>query len=86
MPEYRITFSHSAKRELQRLDPPIAKRLLAWIEKLAANPRPHSCLKLTGSKNDWRIRAGDWRVLYTIDDDRRIVDIAGVRHRSDAYR
>lgn len=41
-------------------------------------------MKLTGSKHDWRIRIGDWRVLYTIDDSAKAVDVAAIRHRSDA--
>jgi mRNA interferase RelE/StbE len=60
--------------------------VLAAIERLAANPRPAGCTKLVGSENDWRIRVGDWRVLYTIDDKAEVVDIAAIRHRSDAYR
>ena len=86
MPEYRITFARSAGKELQKLDPPIARRIFKAIEKLAAYPRPTGCVKLTGSQNEWRIRIGDWRVIYTIDDAARAVDIAAIRHRSDAYR
>ncbi|MCY2952289.1 MAG: type II toxin-antitoxin system RelE/ParE family toxin [Planctomycetota bacterium] len=86
MPDYRITFARSAVRELQRLDPPVARRILGIIERLAKSPRPPGCVKLTGSHDEWRIRVGDWRVLYTVDDPTQIVDIAAVRHRSDAYR
>jgi mRNA interferase RelE/StbE len=64
MPDYRITFARSAGKELDRLDPPIARRVLAAIDKLAAGPRPSGCVRLTGSQNDWRIRIGDWRVIY----------------------
>jgi len=85
-PEYRVAFSHSAEKELAALDPPVARRVLAAIERLKANPRPPDCVKLTGSENDWRIRVGDWRVLYTIADRSRVVDIGAIRHRSDAYR
>jgi len=86
MSEYRITFARSAGRELDKLDPPIARRVLAVIEKLTQNPRPAGCVKLTGSQNDWRIRISDWRVIFTIDDAKRVVDISAIRHRSDAYR
>ena len=86
MADYRITFARSAEKELQRLDPPIARRVLIAIEKLASDPRPTGCIKLTGSQNEWRIRVGHWRILYTIDDRANIVDIAAIRHRSDAYR
>ena len=44
------------------------------------------CVKLTGSQNDWRIRIGDWRVIYSIIDKSGVVDIVAIRHRSDAYR
>jgi mRNA interferase RelE/StbE len=86
MPDYKLTFARSASRELQRLDPPIARRVLSAIEKLGQNPRPSGCLKLIGSANDWRIRIGDWRVIYAINDEKLIVDIVAIRHRSDAYR
>ena len=86
MAEARITFARSAERELQRLDPPIARRVLAAIQRLADDPRPRGCVKLTGSQNEWRIRIGDWRVLYTINDATNVVDVAAIRHRSDAYR
>jgi len=86
MAELRITLASSASRELERLDPPIARRVLGAIQKLSSNPRPPGCVKLAGSKNDWRIRVGHWRILYTIDDEKRTVDIAAIRHRSDAYR
>jgi mRNA interferase RelE/StbE len=86
MAEYQITFAQSARRELDRLDRPIARRVLQSIEKLAANSRPSGCVKLVGSRNDWRIRIGDWRVIYTIDDEKKVIDIAAIRHRSDAYR
>ena len=86
MADYRVTLARSARRELERLDPPVARRVLAAIENLKAVPRPSGCVKLTGSRNDWRIRVGDWRVIYTIADGTGIVDIAAIRHRSDAYR
>lgn len=86
MAEFRISFARSAARELERLDPPVARRVLLAIEKLADNPRPPGCVKLQGSQNEWRIRIGDWRVVYTVDDKGKLVDIVAVRHRSDVYR
>jgi mRNA interferase RelE/StbE len=64
----------------------VARRVLAAIERLQTNPRPSGCVKLTGSRNDWRIRVGDWRVIYSIDDPTGRVDVSAIRHRSDAYR
>jgi mRNA interferase RelE/StbE len=86
MAEYSLSFARSAGKELDRLDPPVAKRVMSAIEKLAHNPRPPGCVKLQGSQNEWRIRVGDWRVIYTVNDNAGVVDIAAVRHRSDVYR
>jgi mRNA interferase RelE/StbE len=52
---------------------------------LAANPRPPGCKKLKGGDNEWRIRIGDYRVIYTIDDRSLHVDVTRVRHRSEVY-
>jgi mRNA interferase RelE/StbE len=71
---------------MEVLDPPIGRRVLAKIESLAHGPRPAGCLKLQGAANLWRVRVGDWRVIYSIFDTEARVDIVGIRHRSDAYR
>ena len=86
MADYVITFARSARRELELLDRQIGQRVLAKIEGLRSNPRPAGAVKLAGTANFWRIRMGDWRVIYEIDDTRRLVDVARIRHRSDAYR
>jgi mRNA interferase RelE/StbE len=71
---------------MERLSPRIASRILRRIVNLATNARPAGCRMLTGPDPLWRIRIGDYRVLYEIQDEQRIVDILAVRHRSDAYR
>jgi mRNA interferase RelE/StbE len=86
MAEFRLTFARSAAKELERLDPPIARRVMPAIQKLVHDPRPPGSVKLRGSQNEWRIRVGDWRVVYTVDDKLRMVDIVAIRHRSDIYR
>jgi len=83
--EYTITFSRSARKELEAVDAPIVNRILPSIEFLAEEPRPKGCLKLHGEENLWRIRIGDYRGVYSINDDERVVDISAVRHRSEAY-
>ena len=60
--------------------------MIVAIRGLAVNPRPPACRKLTGTKNDWRIRVGDYRVIYEIADEIRIVRINRVRHRREVYR
>ena len=86
MADYSIVFARSARKELQGLDPPIALRLLKRIETLAKDPRPAGVVKLEGAIDLWRIRVGEWRVVYRIDNRVRLVDITSIRHRREAYR
>jgi mRNA interferase RelE/StbE len=86
MADYTITFARSARKELENLPADIADRILRKVETLAVNPRLPGIIKLHGSKNLWRLRAGDYRVVYSINDFSRTVDIAVVRHRRDVYR
>ncbi|MFH0847028.1 MAG: type II toxin-antitoxin system RelE/ParE family toxin [Chloroflexota bacterium] len=86
MPLYEIVFARSARKELQALSHAVAKRILKKVELLASSPRPSGCKKLRGHSNLWRIRVGEYRIIYDIDDDSRVVDISVVRHRSETYR
>jgi mRNA interferase RelE/StbE len=86
MADYEVVFARSARKELESFDDRLAIRILNRIEKLGADPRPGGVRKLRGSTNLWRLRIGDYRVVYSVDDDSRLVDIIAVRHRSDAYR
>jgi mRNA interferase RelE/StbE len=86
MANYTITFARSARKELEHLPADIADRILRKIEALAANPRSPGVIKLQGSRNLWRLRVGDYRVVYSIDDFSRTIDVAIVRHRRDVYR
>lgn len=85
MAEYSIAFARSARRELEALDPSIIRRILPKIESLATIPRPHGARKLTGEKHLWRIRIGDYRVIYSVLDMERRIEITAVRHRREAY-
>ena len=86
MAEYSITFARSARKDLERLDAQTVQRIFPKIEKLASQPRPAGCLKLQGSSDLWRMRVGDYRVIYSIDDRSRLVDITAIRHRREAYQ
>lgn len=79
MAEYAITFARPARKEIERLSSVHVQRIFPKIEALAKEPRPSGCLKLTGEENLWRIRVGDYRVIYTIDDRLRNVDIGARR-------
>ncbi len=85
MTNYSIVFARSARKELESLDATIVRRILPKIEALAQEPRPRGCRKIQGERNLWRVRIGDYRVIYAVYDDRRLVDIIAVRHRSKAY-
>ena len=86
MADYAVAFARSARKDLQNLDPQVARRILKQIEALVTNPRPSGVVKLEGASDLWRIRVGEWRVVYRISDRDRLVDINAVRHRRDAYR
>jgi len=83
--DYAITFARAAEKEIAALPATIVARIFPKIEALASEPRPHGAKKLRGELALWRIRIGDYRVIYAIDDPARIVDITAVRHRSKAY-
>jgi len=85
MAEYAITFARSARKELEKLDADIIGRIFPKIEKLAREPRPFGCRKIRGARDLWRIRVGNYRVIYHIREDRKLVDIVAVRHRRQAY-
>ena len=85
MPDYAIVFARSARKELEALDSPVVERVIARIEALAHDPRRAGARKLRGAGNLWRVRVGDYRIVYGLDDRRRVVDIVRVRHRREAY-
>ena len=82
---YSVVFSKSASKELADLSSQAVTRIIPAIKKLEENPRPSGCKKLKGGQNTWRIRVGDYRVIYLIDDVVRIVDVRRVGHRKDIY-
>jgi len=83
---YRVLLESAAEKDLRRLSSEMHDRVIVAIHALATNPRPHGCRKLFGSKNDWRIRVGDYRVIYEIADEIRVVRVNRVRHRREVYR
>jgi mRNA interferase RelE/StbE len=83
---YQVLLALPAERELRRLPAGVHDRVISAIRSLAENPRPPGCRKLAGTKNDWRIRVGDYRVVYEIADAVRVVRVNRVRHRRDVYR
>lgn len=82
---YSLFLLPSAERDLDRLDGPVYRRCYQALLKLSAGPRPAGSQKLTG-EDGYRIRVGDWRVLYRIDDIGKKVFIYRIKHRREVYR
>jgi mRNA interferase RelE/StbE len=83
---YSVEFSTAARRQLRRLHQEIQSRLVREIEKLADNPRPVGYKMLKGEAPRYRIRVGDYRVVYRIYDDVVVVLVVAVGHRREVYR
>ena len=83
---YVIRFKKSAEKELERLPIQAIKRISKAIDALTENPRPTGSKKLEGQKESlWRIRVGDYRVIYQIEEVIKIVEIRRIGHRKDIY-
>jgi mRNA interferase RelE/StbE len=82
---YRLEVSHTAHRQIRKLPVRTQDRINSAIARLAENPRPPGVKKLT-AREGYRVRVGDYRVLYRIDDSERVVIIYRVMGRGDAYK
>lgn len=83
---YRVEIAHRAQRQIASFERPLRARVQAAILGLAMEPRPRGCLKMAGVGDRWRIRIGDYRIIYDIDDDRLIVLVVDAGHRREVYR
>ena len=86
MGTYQIEWKKSALRELKRLDRQVVPRIVAAVESLSTQPLPAGVGKLQGSQRTYRIRVGNYRVIYELYGSRLVVEVVRVRHRKDAYR
>jgi mRNA interferase RelE/StbE len=84
--EYRVEVLPPAARQLRKLDATARRRVQAAIELLAVDPRPAGAKQLVGGAGEWRVRTGDYRVVYEIHDDVLLVLEVAVGHRGDIYR
>jgi mRNA interferase RelE/StbE len=82
---YRIEVSRRAAKAVTSLDKPLRRKILAAIEGLAGNPRPAGCKKLAGQEA-WRIRVGDYHIIYEIHDQVLLVIVVDLGHRREIYR
>jgi mRNA interferase RelE/StbE len=83
---YSVLISSAASKAIAKLPKNVRVRVDRAILALGDNPRPHGCTKLAGTDNGWRVRVNDWRILYTIEDDRLVVLVVEVGHRREVYR
>ena len=83
---YRIDVAPATARELRKLDPPARRRIQAAVELLAEAPRPPTAKPLVDSGGAWRVRVGDYRIVYDIEDDRLVILVLRVAHRREVYR
>jgi mRNA interferase RelE/StbE len=86
MASYKIEWKNSAYKELQKLPRLIITRVVAAVSDLANDPFPHGVKKLVGSEFSYRIRIGEYRVVYEVFENRLVIEIVRVRHRKDIYR
>jgi len=83
---YTVIIENKAQKEFLKLSPPNDNSVKKVIDKLGNVPRPSGAKKLSGTKDGYRVRVGDYRILYTIDDRRKVITIYRIRHRREVYR
>jgi mRNA interferase RelE/StbE len=83
---YRISLSPAAARQLRKFDPQVRRRIQGVLELLAVEPRPPAATRLVGGAGEWRVRTGDYRIVYEIEDQELLVLVLGVGHRREIYR
>jgi len=86
MAHYSVLLKPSIEKDLRPLPRSIISRIMQRIRALAEEPLPRSAVKLAGAERTYRLRVGDYRVVYSVDVDAKVVTVHYVRHRSDAYR
>jgi mRNA interferase RelE/StbE len=83
---YAVLLAPSAERQLKALDKPLQQRISKRLTRLGDNPRPPGVDKLAGEDNLYRVREGEYRVIYTIQDKELIVLVVKIGHRKEVYR
>ena len=83
---YQIALAPTAARQLRKFDPQVRRRIQAVFELLATEPRPPAATRLVGGSGEWRVRTGDYRIVYEIEDDRLLILVLRVGHRREIYQ
>jgi mRNA interferase RelE/StbE len=82
---YSITLAPSAARQLRKFDPDVRRRIQAALELLAVEPRPPAAIRLVGGSGGWRVRTGDYRIVYEINDGQLLILVLRIGHRREIY-
>ena len=85
-PRYEIFYERAVLKSLKKLDKSIAHRIVRAVEALSVDPRPIGSIKLSGGDGERRIRVGNYRIIYRIDDDRLVIIVLRTAHRREVYR
>jgi mRNA interferase RelE/StbE len=83
---YRITLTPAAARQMRKFDPQVRRQMQAALELLSSDPRPPAPSQLVGGARAWRVRTGDYRIVYEIEDEELLVLVLRVGHRREIYR
>ena len=82
---YKISIAKPAEKDLKRMERNVKNRVVTAISSLKDEPRPLGCRKIQSEEGVWRIRIGDWRIVYFIDDVRQEINIIRIAHRKEFY-
>jgi mRNA interferase RelE/StbE len=83
---YQVTLTVTAVKERKRIESIVRQRIDQALLSLQTESRPPGVKKLSGKYQDWRVRVGDYRILYEIDDDHQLITVWRIAHRRDVYR
>ena len=83
---YEVALATAAARQLRKFDPQVRRRIQAAIELLATEPRPPAATRLIGGAGEWRVRTGDYRIVYEIEEERLLVLVLSAGHRREIYQ
>ena len=86
MKSYKVVLSKTAEKDLYKLPSQIISKIIPVLQSLENNPRPVGCKKLKGFTNLWRVRIGNYRIIYAIEDVILLVDVREIGHRKDIYK
>jgi mRNA interferase RelE/StbE len=86
MKTYEVVLSKTAEKNLIKLSAKIVNKIIPVLKALGHEPRPIGCKKLKGFTNLWRVRVGDYRIVYSIEDVIMLVDVREIGHRKDIYK